>query len=92
MATRTEERLKSLFDERMNITLQKISEHTHSIFIWGVVVGIVVSYTNLLSLAAGFSLGYIAAKKELPLVELAITKTFFLFENSGLFGVMKIKN
>ena len=91
MATKTEERLKNLFDERLDNTMQKISENVYSIFLWGVVTGIVLSYTNMLSLTAGVALGYVVAKKEIPLVEIAIMKTFFLFKSSGLLRIVKEK-
>ena len=91
MANKTEEKLKNIFDDRLDATIHKITERVHSIFLWGVLVGVILSYTNFLSLTAGFSVGYVIARKEIPLVEYAIMKMFFILDNSGILTIVKEK-
>lgn len=80
MATKTEERLKQIIKEYLDEKQQEISSNISTIFLWGILTGIILSYTNLLSIIAGMSIGYIIAKKEIPFIDYAIIRTVAILD------------
>ncbi len=73
MATKTEERFKSLleeyFDNKYENQKKQINDSMYGIFIWGTVFGIILSYVNLIPLIFGIILGYITSKKKWIFIE-----------------------
>ena len=80
MTTKTEERVKVLFNEKFEESVQKINENTYTFVLWGILIGIVVSNTNLLGLSAGFIFGYALAKKDIALIDMALVKPYLLLD------------
>jgi len=74
MATKTEERLKTLLDEYLEIKQMKqekvVMEHVYSIFWWGVIFGTLISYMSILPIFFGGVLGYIISKKQWMIMDL----------------------
>ena len=68
MSTKTEERMKQLLEEYLDIRHQKqskeITEQIYSIFLWGVIFGTMFSYMSFMPVLFGMTLGYIFSKKQ----------------------------
>jgi hypothetical protein len=66
--SKTEERLKILLDEYLDVRQQKqqreVMDHVYSIFCWGIVFGTLISYMSLFPILFGLFLGYIMSKKQ----------------------------
>jgi hypothetical protein len=58
-----EERLKELLNEHLLTKEHDFQARYASVFLWGVLVGVIASYTSLFPLCAGVFLGYAIAKK-----------------------------
>jgi len=67
MTTKTEERLKMMLDEYLDSKQQKqqkeVMEHIYSIFCWGVVFGVLLSYMSIFPLLFGTIIGYVMSQK-----------------------------
>lgn len=74
MATKTEERMKQLLDEYLEMKQEKqqkqVMEHIYSIFCWGIVFGTLVSYMSVMPLIFGAFLGYVMSKKQWLVMDL----------------------
>lgn len=55
-----EERLRNVLNEMNSKHKQKIDQQIYGIFLFGFMMGVVFSYTNLLGYSAGFVTGIIA--------------------------------
>jgi hypothetical protein len=68
MSTKTEERLKVLLEEYLEIKQVKqqkqVMEHVYSIFWWGILFGTFISYMSMMPIIFGSMIGYVMAKKE----------------------------
>jgi hypothetical protein len=73
MATKTEERLKLMLEEYLEVKHQKqskeIMEHIYSIFVWGVIFGTLISYMSMMPIIFGTVLGYVLSKKKWLVLE-----------------------
>ena len=89
MTSKNEEKLKIIIKEYLEEKQKTISENIFTIFLWGFAFGVVASYTNLLSLIVGFSIGYIIAKKEIPLIDYLIIRSSLLLDYKKLINIKK---
>lgn len=64
MTTKAEEKIEKLFDKKYSEISQKSIQNVAGIFLWGFMCGVVLSYTNILYISAGFCFGYFVAKKQ----------------------------
>ena len=73
MSTKTEERLKLMLEEYLELKQlkqnQEVMSHVYSIFIWGIVFGTLISYMSIMPLLFGGMLGYIMSKKQFFIVD-----------------------
>jgi hypothetical protein len=73
MATKTEERMKIMLEEYLEIKHQKqtreIMDHIYSIFVWGVIFGTLISYMSMMPIIFGTVLGYVLSKKQWLFIE-----------------------
>lgn len=73
MTTKTEERMKLMLEEYLELKQQRqnkeITDHIYSIFLWGVIFGTLISYMSLMPLLFGTSLGYVLSKKQWYLMD-----------------------
>lgn len=78
--SKTEERLKLLLDEYLDVRQQKqqreVLDHVYSIFWWGVIFGTLISYMSIIPLLFGVFLGYVSSKKEWLVFELWMEKWY----------------
>jgi len=58
--SKTEERLRNVLNEMNSKHKQKIDQQIYGIFLFGFMMGVIFSYTNLLGYSAGFVTGIIA--------------------------------
>ncbi len=70
MTTKTEERLKLMLEEYLELKQmkqnQQVMEHIYSIFIWGVIFGTLISYMSIFPLLFGcLKLGDQISKKKI---------------------------
>lgn len=63
MTTKTEERIKRLMEENLEKHIEVVNERIGGVFFYGVMVGIVLSYSGLLGYVAGVGTGVVLATK-----------------------------
>jgi len=63
MTTKTEERIKRLMDENLQQHIEIVNDRVGGVFFYGVIVGIVISYSGLLGYVAGVGTGVVLATK-----------------------------
>ena len=97
MATKTEERLKSLLTEFYGEKEQKIEglllEKTMGVFFWGFILGALFSYMSLLPFTMGLIFGVSVVKKNPLMINTIIDRTIniinagktTLYDRIGLF-------
>lgn len=68
MASRTEERLRDLLRDYLHDREEALQSRVHSsytsILLWGILIGIILSYTSLVPLCIGVVVGYSLAKND----------------------------
>ena len=69
MATKGEERLKTIIKEYFEQQQQTVADNALGIFLMGVATGVILSYTNIFSIIAGIACGYSLARKQLPITD-----------------------
>lgn len=63
MTTKTEERIKRLIDENLQQHIDIVNDRVGGMFLYGVFVGIVISYSGLLGYVTGVGTGVVLATK-----------------------------
>ena len=63
MSTKTEEKINKLFDSKLEEHISVLNERIGGVFLYGFIVGVVVSYSGFLSYFAGIGTGVLIAKK-----------------------------
>lgn len=74
MTTKGEERIKIAIKEHFDDQQRQVSDNFSNIFLFGVAAGVVLSYTNLLSIFVGLTIGYSLGKKQIPLIDYYVLK------------------
>jgi hypothetical protein len=74
MATKGEERLKNIINEYFEQQQRIVSDNALGIFVMGIATGIILSYTSMISIIAGFACGYSLARKKIPITDVHILK------------------
>jgi hypothetical protein len=73
MSTKSEERMKQMLEEYLELKQQKqskeISDHIYSIFLWGVLFGTIFSYMSFMPVLFGTMFGYVMSKKQWILID-----------------------
>ena len=81
MTTKTEERMKKLLNDQLNDHLNVINERLSGVFLYGFIVGIIISYSGFLSYFAGIGTGIIISKKYIYFSYQITEKVSYLFQN-----------
>ncbi len=73
MTTKTEERMKQMLEEYLELKQmkqnQEVMSHIYSIFLWGVVFGTLISYMSFMPVLFGCMLGYVISKKQFLIMD-----------------------
>jgi hypothetical protein len=82
--SKTEHKLKDIVKEYLSEKEEKLMNDINNrylgIFMWGICMGTLISYTNLLSLSIGLFIGYSIAKKDIQIVHISITRVAWILE------------
>ena len=63
MTTKSEERIKKMLDDQIEKQVKAVNEQVGGVFLYGVVVGIVMSYSGFLGYFAGIGTGVLFSHK-----------------------------
>jgi len=63
MTSKTDERIKRLMEENLEKHIEAVNERIGGVFFYGVMVGIVLSYSGLLGYLTGVGTGVVLATK-----------------------------
>lgn len=81
MATKTEEKLRNMLDEQLDKHVEVVNERVSGVFLYGFIVGIIMSYSGFLAYFAGIGTGVLIARKY-EFISYQITeKASYLFQN-----------
>jgi hypothetical protein len=75
------EKLKKLLDEQTNNQLKTINERVSGIFLYGFIVGIIMSYSGFLSYFAGIGTGILVSRKYKYISHQITEKASYVFQN-----------
>jgi hypothetical protein len=75
------EKLKKLLDEQTNNQLKIINERVSGIFLYGFIVGIIMSYSGFLSYFAGIGTGILVSRKYKYISHQITEKASYIFQN-----------
>jgi len=81
MSIKTEERLKLLFEEQHKKNTDNINDKVSGVFLYGVIVGIIISYSGILGYCAGVVSGIILANKLNLITSQFTVKASYVFDN-----------
>ena len=81
MTTKTEERLKKLLDEHSSKHIEIMNERLSGIFLYGFIMGIIMSYSGFLPYFAGIGTGIFISKKYKYISYQITEKISYLFQN-----------
>jgi hypothetical protein len=80
MATKGEERLETVINRHFERLQGQVSDQILSIFLMGIVAGVVLSNTGLFSIIVGLSCGYAIGRKKIPIADYYVTRLVNLCE------------
>ena len=81
MSTKTEERLKKLLYEQHKKQTDMINDRIGGVFLYGVFVGIIISYSGFMGYISGVGSGIIITTKYNYISEQILDKTSYIFSN-----------
>lgn len=84
--------IKEYLSEKEDKLMNDINNRYIGIFMWGIWVGTLISYTNTISLFVGLSIGYSIAKKDIQLVNISISKIAWILEEGRNIINRTVKN
>lgn len=93
MSTKTEERLRVLLDEHYENQMRTVDERIvssySSIFLFGFLVGYLLSHMNIITIFLSFLIGVMSSKKEPLMVNKFTDKIFGTMSNFNLSKILK---
>lgn len=81
MSTKTEERLKKLLDEQLESHMTITNERVSGIFMYGFIMGVIMSYSGFLAYFAGIGTGVLISKKYKYISYQITEKVSYIFQN-----------
>lgn len=81
MTTKTEEKLKKLLDERLDKHIDILNERASGVFLYGFIIGIIMSYSGFLAYFAGIGTGVLFSRKYKFISYQITEKATYLFQN-----------
>lgn len=85
MSTKTEEKLKRMLDEQMEKHIEKhievVNERAGGMFLYGFIVGVIMSYGGFLSYVAGVGTGVMLSQKYKYIVYQITDKVGYMFQS-----------
>jgi hypothetical protein len=75
------EKLRKILDEQTNNQLKIINERVSGIFLYGFIVGIIMSYSGFLSYFAGIGTGIVVSRKYKYISHQITEKVSYIFQN-----------
>ena len=84
--------IKEYLTEKEDKLINDINNRYIGIFMWGISIGTLISYTNTLSLFVGISIGYSIAKKDIQMVNISMSKIAWILEEGRNILNRNIKN
>lgn len=60
---KTEERIRKILDEQTQRQIDTLDKHISGIFLYGILIGVVLSYSGIIGFFSGFFSGVILTKK-----------------------------
>ena len=81
MSTKTEEKINKLLDSKLHEHIGIVNDRIGGIFLYGFIVGVVVSYSGFLSYFAGIGTGVLIAKKYEYISYQITEKATYLFDS-----------
>lgn len=82
MSTKTEERLKKLLDEQMDLHINNVNDRIGGVFFYGFISGVIMSYSGFLSYFAGIGTGIVIAQKYKFISGQISEKFVYMFNNT----------
>lgn len=81
MATKTEEKLKKLLDDNLERHVSVVNERLSGVFLYGFIVGVIMSYSGFLAYFAGIGTGVLISKKYKYISYQITEKASYIFQN-----------
>ena len=81
MTTKTEEKIKKLLDENLERHVSIMNERVSGVFLYGFMVGVIMSYSGFLSYFAGIGTGVLISKKYKYISYQITEKASYIFQN-----------
>lgn len=81
MSTKTEERIKKILHNHFESNIQIVNERMSGVFFYGMIVGVVLSYSGFLGYVAGVGTGIMITTKYKLLAHQISDKAGFFFQN-----------
>ena len=88
MSTKMEERIKKLLEENESKKINEMNERISGIFIYGMIMGIIMSYSGFLPYISGIGTGIFLSKKYKFITCQISDKISYIFQNM----IKKINN
>ena len=84
MATKTEDRMKTVVKEYMDEKKRDLEDYVLGVFIWGLGFGVILTYMSILPLIIGIIIGIFIGKKYEKLVDFGMQLFMSQFEKLKL--------
>lgn len=81
MSTKSELVLKKLLDEQLESHINGVNDRIGGVFVYGFIIGVIMSYSGFLSYFAGIGTGVIIATKYKFISYQISEKTMYIFNN-----------
>ncbi len=82
MSTKSEDRIRKLLDEQTNRNIKIVNDKIGGIFLYGFILGVIMSYSGFLSYFAGIGTGILVAKKYEFVSHKISEKAMYVFQNT----------
>jgi hypothetical protein len=81
MTSKTEEKIRKMLDDQIQEQINVVNDQMSGTFLYGVVVGLILSYSGILGYVAGVGSGILIARKYTYISHQISTKSSYLFSN-----------
>ena len=82
MTTKTEEKLKKLLEEQTDKHIEIVNERVSGVFLYGFIIGVIMSYSGILAYAAGIGTGVLISRKYKYISYQITEKAIYIFQNA----------
>ena len=82
MSNKSDDRIRKLLDEQINRNINSVNDRIGGIFVYGFILGVIMSYSGFLSYFAGVGTGIVVAKKYKFISHQISEKAMYIFQNT----------